>query len=108
MANAGLAWAPVRPVVLRPMLHPPDTARTFSAGWGMRLRWLAVLAAVMVSFSLLWDYSWEFTIGVETVWAPVLIGPRRRKILWASSSARRLGFSGLPVAPFCCAAWIAS
>ena len=31
---------------------------------------LAALAAVVVPFSLLWDYSWEFTIGVETAWAP--------------------------------------
>lgn len=32
--------------------------------------WLAALAAVVVPLSLLWDYSWEFTIGVETAWAP--------------------------------------
>ncbi len=31
--------------------------------------WLAVLPALVVPLSLLWDYSWEFTIGVETVWA---------------------------------------
>lgn len=52
------------------MQHPPKTARNSSVLPGVLARWLAVLAAVAVPLSLLWDYSWEFTIGVETVWAP--------------------------------------
>ena len=52
------------------MQHPPDTDRNSSARFGVLAKWLAVLAAVAVPLSLLWDYSWEFTIGVETLWAP--------------------------------------
>ncbi len=33
-------------------------------------RWLLVLAAVGIPVSLLWDFSWESTVGIDRVWAP--------------------------------------
>jgi hypothetical protein len=32
--------------------------------------WLALLAIVAVPLTLLWDYGWEATVGVDEVWAP--------------------------------------
>lgn len=32
--------------------------------------WLLLLAAAAVPVSLLWDFSWESTVGIDRVWAP--------------------------------------
>jgi hypothetical protein len=32
--------------------------------------WLLVLAAAAIPASLLWDFSWESTVGIDLVWAP--------------------------------------
>ena len=32
--------------------------------------WLATLAATLIPLSLIWDYSWETSIGVDRMWSP--------------------------------------
>jgi hypothetical protein len=32
--------------------------------------WLATLAASLLPVSLIWDYSWESTVGVDRIWSP--------------------------------------
>src|SRR5438045_480873 len=37
---------------------------------GGKAFWLMLVGAVGIPLSLIWDYSWECTIGVDQVWAP--------------------------------------
>ena len=44
-------------------VRPPD-------GQMLAARWLLALAAVGIPVSLIWDYSWESTVGVDQTWSP--------------------------------------
>jgi hypothetical protein len=37
---------------------------------GFAARWLLLAAVVAVPVTLLWDYAWESTIGIDLVWSP--------------------------------------
>ena len=45
---------------------PPGSAPAFFP----RAVWLLLLAAVGIPASLLWDFSWESTVGIDLAWAP--------------------------------------
>ncbi len=54
---------------------PPTPLRTDPLSVPLRYSWLCagwllLLAASGVPLSLLWDYSWECTIGIDRFWAP--------------------------------------
>src|SRR6478609_7805348 len=52
----------------KPVLASPLEARSTSPSQtGLRL---AIVGAAGVPLSLLWDYSWECTIGVDLFWSP--------------------------------------
>src|SRR6476660_3224613 len=58
-------------------LYPPRvTAKTAASGSiervGFRRKglWLMLLGAAGIPLSLVWDYSWECTIGVDLFWGP--------------------------------------
>ena len=61
--------------------------------------WLLLVAAVGVPSSLLWDFSWESTVGIDLAWAPphlatylsVLLGGAVAMALIFSNSARGFG-----------------
>ena len=48
---------------------PPATARVAPDRF-RPAAWLLLLAAAGIPLSLLWDFSWESTVGIDLVWAP--------------------------------------
>src|SRR5947208_3449757 len=40
------------------------------AGYRQKALWLMLVGAAGIPVSLLWDYSWECTIGVDLFWGP--------------------------------------
>src|SRR5580765_3810058 len=58
-------------------LYPPrEAAKTLASGSMERADsrrkalWLMLLGAAGIPLSLIWDYSWECTIGVDLFWGP--------------------------------------
>ena len=54
----------------RPGAGPRADAPEVPASCGCRAAWLLWLAAAGIPLSLLWDFSWESTVGIDRVWAP--------------------------------------
>ncbi len=55
------------------METPPPPTPPFPNGAPDRFRltaWLLLLAAAGIPSSLLWDFSWESSVGIDLVWAP--------------------------------------
>lgn len=56
------------------MENPPPTTPPFPPGdapaFFRRSVWLLLIAAVGIPASLLWDFSWESTVGIDLAWAP--------------------------------------
>lgn len=62
------------------MNHPPDSvasalpiavaAQGSARAYSRAAVWLLLLAAAVLLASLLWDFSWESTVGIDRVWAP--------------------------------------
>ena len=73
--------------------------------------WLLILAAALVPVSLLWDFSWESTVGVDLFWSPphtlthaamalALVGAvalMRRRSAGAAAGASRIGPVAAPL-----------
>src|SRR5215467_6657063 len=58
-------------------LYPPPATATGSARVSAEDRdsrrkglWLMLAGSAGIPFSLIWDYSWECTIGVDLFWGP--------------------------------------
>ncbi len=51
---------------------PPaaDTVSVSAPAFSWSAGWLLLAAAVGVPVSLVWDFSWESTVGIDLVWAP--------------------------------------
>ena len=85
------------------MESPPPAIPRFPAASAAvflpRAVWLLLLAAVGIPASLLWDFSWESTVGIDLAWAPahvatylaVLLGGVVAMVLIFSKSAREHG-----------------
>lgn len=48
----------------------PDTVGAGAPAFSRSAVWLLQLAAAGIPASLLWDFSWESTVGIDLVWAP--------------------------------------
>ena len=51
-------------------MQPPPAAVSDAAPVSRRGVWLLLAAAVGVPVSLLWDFSWESTVGIDQFWSP--------------------------------------
>ena len=51
-------------------MKSPSVPATKPAPVSCRRLWLLLLAAAAVPVSLLWDFSWESTVGIDRFWAP--------------------------------------
>src|SRR5262245_54065437 len=53
-------------------MEPPSLSRSVpsSIPFSRRLVWAMALAAAAVPMALLWDFSWESTVGLDRFWAP--------------------------------------
>lgn len=78
-----MSAAPVNRTLLNsPILNPPVTdvdggandARRFAVH-SLELWWI-IFAASLIPVSLIWDYSWESSIGVDEVWSPPHLATR--------------------------------
>ena len=74
---------------MNPAPAPPPADRTPVA------RWLLALGAAGVPLSLLWDYSWESTIGIDLVWSPPHIA-NYLAVALAAGAALALLFAATP------------
>src|SRR5262245_59657573 len=56
------------------LYRSPGTVATLETRRGLEYRrkglWLMLLGAAGIPLSLIWDYSWECTIGVDLFWGP--------------------------------------
>src|ERR1051326_6822687 len=98
-------------------LYPPrETAKASTSGSveeaGFRRKglWLMLLGAAGIPLSLIWDYSWECTIGVDLFWGPphtatyfavVLAGVGAVSMIRRAGDGVRVGFWSAPAG-----AWI--
>ncbi len=66
-SQASLSRGGENRVCLAPMNHLADAKCERATAW---LRAALLLASAAIPLSLLWDYSWESTIGIDLVWSP--------------------------------------
>ena len=52
------------------MEHSPPATALVPSDRFQPAAWLLLLAAAGIPLSLLWDFSWESTVGIDLVWAP--------------------------------------
>ena len=52
------------------MENPPPASTRVEPDRFLLAAWLLLLAAAGIPLSLLWDFSWESTVGIDLVWAP--------------------------------------
>jgi hypothetical protein len=67
MVTARRGWHPRGQGVRHPAVaeHPSQNRQAPGT-----VAWVLLLATAAVPLSLLWDFAWEFTVGIEPVWAP--------------------------------------
>ena len=72
------------------MENPPATNSPFPHGDELplfrRSVWLLLLAAVGIPLSLLWDFSWESTVGIDLAWAPAHVATYFSVLLGGASA----------------------
>ena len=82
-----------------PLPPNPHFPSSDAAMFLQRAAWLLLLASVGIPASLLWDFSWESTVGIDLAWAPahvatylsVLLGGAVVAGLFFSKTARGFG-----------------
>lgn len=111
----------MKPLALKTVATTADigTRADESPTVGIAELWWSAIAATLVPVSLIWDYSWESTIGVDRLWSPPhlathlgmwLGGLLGLQLIARFSLARQRGESvaGVNLGPFCgpAGAWI--
>jgi len=98
---------------------PAETGAGGSVAVGLQELWWSAIAATLVPVSLIWDFSWESTIGVDRIWSPPhlathvgiwLSGLLGLQLIARFTLARQHGVpaDGVNLGPFCgpSGAWI--
>src|SRR5437764_1996297 len=89
---------------------PTYSAREKASAHQHKALWLMLLGAMGIPLSLIWDYSWECTIGVDLFWGPphtatyvsvALAGLGALSLIVRPEPGIRIGFLSGPVG-----AWI--
>ena len=76
---------------------PLDIERTGPSRSSVRqtVVWLLLLGSACIPISLLWDYSWECSIGIDSVWAPPHLATYLSVATCAISALALVGISTL-------------
>ena len=71
---------------------PPADGPKAPTSVGRPAAWLLWLAAAGIPLSLLWDFSWESTVGIDRVWAPAHVA-NYLSVAFAGAGALALVFA---------------